>query len=525
VLRIEEGEEFACPAGDPNCREQLLEVPQGAEIPRWVLGVGAGAIVLLLAWCGTRGRKPSAEEPEPPPIVMATAAPTPLPATPAPQPPPSVEAARVVLRIQASEPIADDLIAPLARGFLEKEGWQSVRRSPAQDASRFLITGQPEGREERSAIEILRASPDVDLTALGSGSADVVVAVRRPRARERDALLTVGDFGSETSDASQKLLARDGIAVLVHKGNSVSGLTTAQVSGILSGEITDWSQVSSQAGPIRLHLPKEGSALLTEVRGAVARAFPKLAMSKATGETRHGAGRELGLRVAADPAGLGVAPMRHAGLARAVPVADEGAAGQLVPTAFTVGMEDYAFYQRVVLYHAAAPKNSETLRFIEYALSSDGQRLVGSAGFVDLDLRPEVRELPAAYRALVPPELRDRLRQTEQLPVNFRFATNSSELDFTARDALARAVRLLGNPEMRARTVLLFGFTDGAGTDEYNFKLSIQRAQAIGALFGERGVKAVHPVGLGKQLPVASNDTPTGMAQNRRVEIWVAELK
>ena len=312
--------------------------------------------------------------------------------------------------------------------------------------------------------------------------------------------------------------------MLVHKGNPVPGLTTAQVAGILSGEITDWSQVSAQAGRIHLHLPKESGALLTEVRGALARGFPKLAMSKATGEVRYAAGRDW---VSASPAirwdwesprcaiPASLAPSRG-GRGRNRPARSDGV---------------HRRHGRLRLFpaHRALPRRraeeSETLRFIEYALSPEAQRLVGDAGFVDLNLRPEVRELPAVYRALIPPELRDRLRQTEQLPVNFRFARNSAELDFAARDALDRVVKLISHPEMRARSVLLFGFTDGAGTDEYNFKLSNQRAQAIGALFAEHGIHAVHPVGLGKQLPVASNDTPAGMAQNRRVEIWVAEVK
>lgn len=527
VVRIEEGDDFACPAADPQCREQLVERPPNAGLPRWLLVGGAAAVVLVLAWCSFGGKPKDDDDGSGPPLIAETTPTpmTPVPATPVSMTPVPESAARVVLRIHASEPLAEELVAPLVRGFLEKEGVQAVRRSTGTAAVHFLIAGQREGAGELEAVEVLRAAPDVDLTTLGSGASDVVVAARRPRPKEREALQGVGDFGSETSDACQKLLARDGIAILVHKVNPVAGLTTAQVSSILSGRTTDWSQVSGQAGTIRLHLPKEAGALLLDVRAALERGLPSLAMSKASGEKRHSAGRELGLGVAADPLGLGVAPMRYAGLARAVAVADEGATSQLVPTAFTVGMEDYAFYQRIVLYHTAAPANPMTLRFAQYALSAEGQRLIGAAGFVDLNLRPEVKVLPSAYQALIPPALRNRLRQTEQLPVNFRFATGSAELDFAARDALARVVGLLSGSEMHKKTVLLFGFTDVAGTDAYNFQLSMQRAQAVTALFAERGITAVQPVGLGKQLPVASNDTPAGMSQNRRVEIWVAEVR
>jgi outer membrane protein OmpA-like peptidoglycan-associated protein len=68
------------------------------------------------------------------------------------------------------------------------------------------------------------------------------------------------------------------------------------------------------------------------------------------------------------------------------------------------------------------------------------------------------------------------------------------------------------------------GHTDAIGSDEYNQKLSEQRAQSVRDYVTSQGVPGnmVTAVGFGKQNPVASNDTPVGRQQNRRVELVVS---
>ena len=170
------------------------------------------------------------------------------------------------------------------------------------------------------------------------------------------------------------------------------------------------------------------------------------------------------------------------------------------------------------------------MKFAAFVTGAAGQRIVAATGLVDLDLRPAEQSLPPEYLPYLPRELQGRLGRTAQLPVNFRFATNSAklnfdDLDFAAQDALIRVVKSVATPELRGRHVLLFGFTDAVGTDEYNIKLAMDRAAGIQGQLSQRAVPNIHPVGLGKQLPVATNDTDEGKAQNRRVEVWVAEVK
>jgi outer membrane protein OmpA-like peptidoglycan-associated protein len=83
-------------------------------------------------------------------------------------------------------------------------------------------------------------------------------------------------------------------------------------------------------------------------------------------------------------------------------------------------------------------------------------------------------------------------------------------------DRLAQALK--DNPNTRVK---IEGFTDSVGSESYNQELSERRAQAVANALQMRGVPLdrVQVEGLGKEFPVASNDTPAGRQQNRRVEI------
>ncbi|HTD04274.1 outer membrane protein OmpA [Undibacterium sp.] len=71
--------------------------------------------------------------------------------------------------------------------------------------------------------------------------------------------------------------------------------------------------------------------------------------------------------------------------------------------------------------------------------------------------------------------------------------------------------------------VIAVGHTDSVGSDAYNQKLSVRRAEAVKAYLVSAGIEAnrVYTEGKGKKQPVADNKTAAGRAQNRRVEIEV----
>ena len=75
--------------------------------------------------------------------------------------------------------------------------------------------------------------------------------------------------------------------------------------------------------------------------------------------------------------------------------------------------------------------------------------------------------------------------------------------------------------EVNDYDVTIIGHTDSKGTNEYNMKLGMRRAESVKAKMIEFGVPANRIVGLesrGEEEPVATNDTAEGRALNRRIE-------
>ena len=75
--------------------------------------------------------------------------------------------------------------------------------------------------------------------------------------------------------------------------------------------------------------------------------------------------------------------------------------------------------------------------------------------------------------------------------------------------------------------IIAVGHTDSIGSDAYNQKLSVRRAEAVKAYLVSKGIEKsrVYTEGEGKKQPVADNKTAAGRAQNRRVEIEVVGTK
>ena len=99
------------------------------------------------------------------------------------------------------------------------------------------------------------------------------------------------------------------------------------------------------------------------------------------------------------------------------------------------------------------------------------------------------------------------------------FKTGSFELLGGARERLAKVSGIvLAYPSLRLEVE---GHTDSVGSDDYNMTLSQHRADAVRDYLVQQGIPdgSISARGLGKAGPVASNDTPEGRQQNRRVEL------
>lgn len=103
------------------------------------------------------------------------------------------------------------------------------------------------------------------------------------------------------------------------------------------------------------------------------------------------------------------------------------------------------------------------------------------------------------------------------------FATGKADLlpgAMTTIDRLADFLR-----EYPDKTVLIEGHTDNVGSDEYNQRLSEQRANSVRSALMNRGIESrrLETVGMGETTPIADNGTDAGRLKNRRVEIVIRD--
>lgn len=105
------------------------------------------------------------------------------------------------------------------------------------------------------------------------------------------------------------------------------------------------------------------------------------------------------------------------------------------------------------------------------------------------------------------------------MPGNITFEVNSADVADSFVPTLQSVAKVL--KEYENTLVTISGHTDSSGSEDYNQLLSEQRATSVANIVLQQGivVERVAAAGYGELRPIASNDTPEGRAENRRVEI------
>ncbi|MEW6057036.1 MAG: OmpA family protein [Bdellovibrionota bacterium] len=101
------------------------------------------------------------------------------------------------------------------------------------------------------------------------------------------------------------------------------------------------------------------------------------------------------------------------------------------------------------------------------------------------------------------------------------FETGSAVLKPSAVDQLVEVGDILA--KYKENRVRVEGHTDNTGSDAFNERLSVERAEAVQRVLRSRGVKEeqMSVVGFGEAKPVATNSSENGRARNRRVQLFI----
>lgn len=94
------------------------------------------------------------------------------------------------------------------------------------------------------------------------------------------------------------------------------------------------------------------------------------------------------------------------------------------------------------------------------------------------------------------------------------FATDSYRIGSAGRAKLTAFFK-----QAQARAYIIAGHTDSRASDEYNMRLSYNRAKSVARVAGSVGANVIDVRGYGERMPKVPNTSAANMQQNRRVEI------
>ena len=105
------------------------------------------------------------------------------------------------------------------------------------------------------------------------------------------------------------------------------------------------------------------------------------------------------------------------------------------------------------------------------------------------------------------------------------FAVNKADLSADAKAELTEFASQMS--DLPDTDITIYGHTDNTGSASVNERLSLKRAKAVADFLIKNGIGQDRIVYEGHSFnePIASNDTPEGQAQNRRVEIFITAGK
>ncbi|MEO5618961.1 MAG: phosphate ABC transporter substrate-binding protein [Candidatus Eisenbacteria bacterium] len=231
-------------------------------------------------------------------------------------------------------------------------------------AERFMETNPG------AAIQVTGGGSGTGIAALINGTTDICESSRPMKDAERQQMQT--KYGTPPHEIA---VAKDGLAVYVHQQNPVRELSLAQIRDMYTGKITRWKEVGGPDAPITLYGRENSSGTYEYFKEHVL----EKADFNASVQTLPGTAAVISA-VGKDPNGVGYGGAAYLkGVQEVAIKADADSAG-ILPTAENVLSGTYPISRDLYFYLRKAPEGA-VKTFIDFALSDEGQKIVGEVGY------------------------------------------------------------------------------------------------------------------------------------------------
>jgi len=223
-----------------------------------------------------------------------------------------------------------------------------------------------------ASIQVTGGGSGVGLAALINGSTDIANSSRPIKSTEVEKLKArYNTLGVEIP------CAKDGLSVYLNRANPVSALTIKQLGQIFSGKITNWKEVGGVDAPIKLYGRESSSGTFGFFKDNVV----KTDFSPSC-QTLPGTAAIVNA-VKKDKYSIGYGGAAYAEGVKDCAVKKDDKSAAVLPTAATIKNHTYPITRYLYMYLKSKP-TGETKAFVDWILSSEGQKLVVETGYFPL---------------------------------------------------------------------------------------------------------------------------------------------
>jgi phosphate transport system substrate-binding protein len=218
------------------------------------------------------------------------------------------------------------------------------------------------------------------ITALINGTADIANASREMKKEE------LADARAKGVEPKEHVVARDAIAVIVHKNNPVSRLTVGQLSDIYAGRISNWREVGGEDRPIvRLSRETNSGTHVYFLEAVVRRGDKKNKTLLSTDTLLLPSSEGVTAEVVQNPNAIGYEGLGYVTEEMKVVAVSKGDDGPYVmPSADTVDDGSYPIARDLYFYTRGEPQGALG-DYIRWVTGGDAQRIVRQLGFVPVN--------------------------------------------------------------------------------------------------------------------------------------------